>query len=116
MKKCMFLLVIIALTMFCFKAYAGKLSAYPNTSTLVNGDRIPVVLASTSNANVNWAQFKQLMSQNINWAVAQQMHGNNINWTDAYITGKGINWLSVRVYASSFGGDHSGINWTAFGI
>jgi hypothetical protein len=43
-------------------------------------------------------------------------HVNGINWTDAFITGKAINWSDIKAYGSSFGGDHSGINWTSFGI
>lgn len=32
------------------------------------------------------------------------------------ITGGGINWSSVRVYGTSFGGDHSNVNWQSFGV
>lgn len=39
-----------------------------------------------------------------------------INWTGSEITGKGVNWTDIRVYATSFGGDHSGINWQSLGV
>lgn len=32
------------------------------------------------------------------------------------ITGSGINWTSIRVYGTSFGGDHSNVNWQSFGV
>lgn len=106
---------------FCFialwacLAYADKLSSYPQTTTMANGDRLPVIKADLTNANLNWSDLKEIMSKSINWADAQQLQGNNINWTGAQITGRGINWSDIRVYGSQHG-DHSGINWASFGV
>lgn len=42
---------------------------------------------------------------------------NNINWTDTHnIGGTNVNWSDIRSYATSFGGDHSGINWQSLGV
>lgn len=42
---------------------------------------------------------------------------NGINWTGTHnISGQNVNWSDFRVYGSSFGGDHSGINWQSFGV
>src|SRR5258708_34667489 len=83
---------------------AGKLSSYPFTAVMNNGDYIPVIVSS-SNQNINWATTKTIMTQGINWqALPSKVQGTNINWTN------------IRVYGSSFGGDHSGINWTSFGV
>ena len=38
-----------------------------------------------------------------------------VNWTSYPIPATGINWTDVRVLGSQFG-DHSGINWQAFGV
>lgn len=42
---------------------------------------------------------------------------NGINWTQIHnIGGTNLNWTDVRVFATSHGGDHSGINWQSLGV
>ncbi len=116
MKKVVYITFILCL--ICSIAHADKLSTYIQTKTLQNGDRIPVIIAAAgpTNANINWYDLKEMVSKNFNWADTQILHGNAINWTDAFITGQGSNWTDIRAYATAHGGDHSGINWQAFGV
>lgn len=53
-------------------------------------------------------------------ADAQTWLGSNhipsgVNWTAFPIPSTGLNWTDVRVFATKYG-DHSGLNWQAFGV
>ena len=86
-------LIVWSLVWLCLlirvNAIAGTLSSYTQTTTLANADRIPVVQAALTNANINWSDLKNVMSS-------------------------GLNWTDIKVIGTQYG-DHSGINWQSFG-
>lgn len=85
----------------------GPFSSYPFVGGMNWPDFFPIVttVGGDANKNINWYSLKELMSNNINW--------NDVN---GILPGPSINWESVRVFGSSHGGDHSGINWQSFGV
>lgn len=89
-----FLLLTFGIT-FC---YAGKLSSYPFTAVMQNGDFFPiVVLSGDTNANINWSNLKVLIGSqvsNINWqANALLSQGlNGVNWQSINPVSGAVNW------------------------
>lgn len=106
MKKILvgFLISVLLVTGY---AWADKLSQYPLTSTLSNGDTI-IVIHTAANGQINWSSMKELMSRNINWQdVNSQITSFNVNWTDLREVSKnnvGINWQAMSTQGN-------GINW-----
>ena len=81
---------LVGLGVFCHMAHADKLGNYPYTKTLSNADYLPIIIAaSNSNANINWSDLKNIVSS-------------------------GLNWTDIKVIGTQYG-DHSGLNWQAFG-
>lgn len=91
MRRVIWITIFSVLSLGILKAFSGTLSSYANTKTLVNADRIAVIIGvGNTNGNINWYDLKELMSK-------------NINWTD------------VKAITANFGGDHTGINWQSLG-
>lgn len=109
MKKSILLSLILLMSVYDV-ALAGKLSSYPFIAVLNDGDYIPVI-ASATNANINWQDIKALISTGINWqALPSVVQNYNVNWNDIILAQKnqglttGINWNDINPVAG-------GINW-----
>lgn len=85
------LLLIIGISLISpIRSEAGQLGNYPQTAGLNYTDLFPLVRQiNNTNLNVNWGEFIQLISS-------------------------GLNWTDIKTVGTKYG-DHSGINWQAFG-
>lgn len=106
MKKILLVLFLIISLLEAHYACADKLSSYPLTSILSNGDLI-VVIHSNANANINWSNFKAILTTGINWqAIPSVVNNVNINWQSNLIAGQNLNGVNWQALTTS-----SGINW-----
>lgn len=119
MKKILLSLVILTAFILSVKSYADVTLKKDSQNPPIGRVEVLNVKTGGSGAVTRTGEIGNIDLTNftgINWTALNALGVAGINWTGANIMGKGINWTDIRAYGTSFGGDHSGINWQAFGV
>lgn len=117
---------IIALFILCLLVFSGAWSVLADVTFQQDSKnpklkRVEVINVKTGGSGLvnclgEICTIDETNMTGINWQSLNALGVAGINWTAANISGQGINWTSVSTYAASFGGAHSNVNWTSFGI